>query len=205
MVDTPTNADSIFGGIFRGLSNNRSSGALNQTNTQNSNNPLTYQWIGFPTPSDLRQPIEKEQTQNPSLPFDKGSSGTNVPYSSAPLTDIPTLLQQGSPGTNTSIRDTASSVGSPTNVPAGWAPIANPVGSGYGMSPQNADHFKQYFANQIGLGNNLPKASAANTTLAIAHQQHTNSAGASDAWQRSWEVFGSMQKDYNPMGSISRW
>lgn len=204
MVDSPNNFTSIFGGIFRGLSNNKSSGGLNQTNTQNSSNPLTYQWIGQSAGGTTYQ-IDREQTQNPSLPFEKGSGGTNVAYSSPPLTDIPTLLNQGAPGTDVSIRNSAGSVGSPTNVPAGYAPRNNGVGSGFGMSPQNADHFKQYFANQIGLQNNLPRASAKNTTLAVSDQQHTNVAGSSDSWQSSFQTFAAMQKGYSPMGSLSRW
>lgn len=204
MADTPNNFTSIFGGIFRGLSNNKASGGLNQTNTQSSDNPLTYQWIGAPTGGTTYQ-IDREQTQNPSLPFEKGSAGTNVPYAKPVLTDIPTLLNQGSPGTDVSLRTSAGSVGSATHIPPGMAPINNAVGNGYGMSPQNADHFKVYFANQIGLSNQLPRASAKTTGLAIADQQHENVGGSSDSWKSAYQTFASMQKGYSPMGSIARW
>jgi len=196
------NFQSIVGGIFRGLSNNRASGGLNQTNTQSSQNPLTYQWIGFPTPSDLRQPIQKEQTQNPSLAFEKGSAGTSQSYSMPPLTDIPTLVTQGMPGPDSSFRLTAGSVGSKSNIPALRAPINNAQGNGFGMSPQNGDHFKQYFANQIGLFNVLTKPVPEATASAISVQQHTNVAGNPDAWASSWQTFLSMAKGYNPAGNF---
>jgi hypothetical protein len=200
----PNNFQSIVGGIFRGISSNKSSAGLNQTNTQNDTNPLTYQWIGEST-GGTAYPINREQTQNPALPFAKGSAGTNIPYAPPVLTDIPTLLNQGSPGTDVSLRTSAGSVGSQTSIPPGMAPIANAVGNGYGMSPQNADHFKVYFANQIGLSNQLPRASAKTTGLAIADQQHENVAGSSDSWKSAYQTFSAMQKGYSPMGSIARW
>ena len=203
MVSAPNNFQSIFGGIFRGLSNNRSSGGLNQTNTQNSDNPLTYQWIGFPTPSDLRQQIQKEQTQNPSLPFEKGSGGTSVDYSRAVLTDIPTLVNQGSPGTDISLRHSAASAGSPTNIPTGFASPTNWVGNGYGMSPQNGDHFKTFFANQLNLRNVLPKATPMITSLAISEQADTHVANSNDSWKNAFQLYSSMQKQYYPMSSLT--
>lgn len=201
----PNNFESIFGGMFRGLASNKSSGGLNQTNTQNASNPQTYQWIGQASGGTVF-PINREQTQNPALPFAFGSAGISLSYANPVLTDIPTLLSQGSPGTDVSQRDAAGSVGSPTNIPATYASLSGGyIGNGYGMSPQNADHFKTFFANQIGLSNKLPKASAFNTSLAITDQADTHIGSSQDSWKNAWNVFSSMQKGYSPMGSIARW
>ena len=192
----PNNWDSIVGGIVRGLSNDHRSAGLTGSNVK-TDNPHTYAWIGQET-SDLRQPIQKEATQNPSLPFTMGSPGTQYSYSQTLPTEVRTFFTQATPGTDVSIRSEASSVGSQTLIPTNYAPINNRQTSGYGMSPQNGDHFKAYFANQIGLNNNLPKANAAVTTEHIQEQQGLGSAGSNAVWHNSWQTFISMRKSYSP-------
>src|SRR5215831_17224135 len=130
--------------MIRGLSNDKRSLGISTSASVKTDNPLTYAWIGQNT-SDLRQPIEKEQSQNPSLPFEKSSSGTQYSYSQPLPTDITTLVSQGSPGTNISETDLASSIGSLIQPTPGFVRPDNWNFSGYGMSPQNADHFKAYF------------------------------------------------------------
>jgi hypothetical protein len=192
----PNNFQSIVGGIFRGLSNDRRSVALTGSNVK-TDNPLTFTWIGQET-SDLRQPIEKEVSSNPSLPFEKTTPGTQYEYANTLPTDVRTLVKQGSPGTDVSIRDKASSVGSSTLVPTGFAPINNAQNAGVGMSPQNGDHFKSYFANQIGLSNQLPVAHAASTLQGVMEEQSRNITGSADVWHGSWQTFVNMRKRYNP-------
>jgi hypothetical protein len=192
----PSNWDSIFGGIIRGLSNDRRSVGLTGSNVK-TDNPQTYSWIGQET-SDLRQPIDKEQSQNPSLPFAKGSSGIQYAYSQPVTTDVRTLVAQGSPGTNIAYTDQASSIGSmiqtvPTRVrPNNWN------FSGYGMSPQNGDHFKLYFANQIGVRNMNPNPMSSQVLTAVQEQQNTNTDGSSDVWHGNWQVIQAMRKGYRP-------
>jgi len=196
MVSAPNNWQSIVGGIVGGISNDKRSAGLTGHNVT-TDNPQTYGWIGQET-SDLRQPIQKESSQNPSIPFTSGSPGVAMPYAQLLPNDIPTFLQQGAPGTNVSIRTEASSVGSPTLIPTGFAPINNAQFSGYGMSPQNGDHFKQYFANQIGLSNQLPKASPAVSAMAVQVEQSLGSAGSQDSWIHAWQTFTNMRKTYQP-------
>jgi len=196
MVDAPNNFGSIVGGIVRGSTNSRRSVGLTGHNVS-TDNPLTFAWIGQET-SDLRQPIQKEVSQNPSLPFEKTTPGTQYEYTNPLPTDVRTLFNQGSPGTNVSLRDKAASVGSSTLIPTGFAPMNNAVGAGFGMSPQNGDHFKFYFANQIGLSNMLPKANAATMAQGVMEEQSRNVAGSADIWHGNWQTFISMRKAYNP-------
>jgi|SRR5215471_5388835 len=199
MVNNPNNFQSIIGGMIRGLTNSRRSAALTAHNVSNDN-PQSFAWIGGST-SDLRQPIEKEMSQQPSLAFGKASSGTSYAYFNPVLNDIPSLYLQGQPGTNVSERKVAGSVGSPTNVPAPFAPIDNWPSAGYGMSPQNGDHFKYYFANQIGLSNQLPKPNPANVAEMTMAAQNHSAAGASDLWFSHAQTVSNMLKGYNPSGN----
>jgi hypothetical protein len=192
----PNNFDSIFGGILRGLSNDKRSVGLTGSNVK-TDNPHTYTWIGQET-SDLRQPIEKEQSQNPSLPFAKGSSGTQYSYTQPLPTDITTLVSQGSPGTSIAETDQASSIGSTIQTVPNKVPVNNSQSNGYGMSPQNGDHFKQYFANQIGVMNKNPVPMSSQVLTAVQEQQNMNTDGSSDVWHGSWQTIQSMRKGYRP-------
>jgi hypothetical protein len=196
MVDQPNNFQSIVGGIFRGLSNDKRSVGLTGSNVK-TDNPHTYAWIGQET-SDLRQPIEKEQSQNPSLPFAKGSSGTQYSYTQPLPTDVRTLIAQGSPGTNIALTDEASSIGSMIQTVPAQVPMNNWNFSGYGMSPQNGDHFKLYFANQLGVRNMNPTPMASQVLTAVQEQQNTNTDGSSNVWHGSWQTIQSMRKGYRP-------
>jgi len=192
----PNNFQSIFGGIIRGLSNDKRSVGLTGHNVS-TDNPHTYTWIGQET-SDLRQPIEKEQSQNPSLPFAKGSSGTQYSYTQPLPTDITTLVSAGSPGTSIAETDQASAIGSMIQTVPNKVPVNNSQSNGYGMSPQNGDHFKQYFANQIGVMNKNPVPMASQVLTAVQEQQNTNTDGSSDVWHGSWQTIQSMRKGYRP-------
>ena len=191
-----TNFGSIVGGIVRGLSNDKRSAGLTGSNVK-TDNPHTYNWIGQET-SDLRQPIQKEMSQNPSLPFEKGSSGTEYSYSNPLPTDITTLVKQGSPGTNVSPFREASSIGSLIQTVPSYVPNNNWNFSGFGMSPQNADHFKTYFANQIGVNPANPNPLSANVLTAITEQANTPIDGSHDVWNGAWETYISMRKDSKP-------
>jgi hypothetical protein len=196
MVDQPNNFGSIVGGILRGLSNDKRSVGLTGSNVK-TDNPQTYSWIGQET-SDLRQPIQKEQSQNPSLAFAKGSSGTQYAYSKPLPTDITTLVSQGAPGTNISETDLASSIGSLIQPTPGFVRPDNWNFSGMGMSPQNADHFKTYFANQIGVNHRVTPPLSAQVMTDVQEQQNTNTDGSSNLWHGAWQTIQSMRKGYRP-------
>jgi len=200
MVDQPNNYGSIVGGIIRGLSNDRRSAGLTGHNVTNDN-PQSYAWIGQNT-SDLRQPIQKEMSQNPSLPFEKGSSGTQYEYTNPLPTDIRSLVRQGYPGTDVNIVDQASSVGSLVQGMPSFVPINNLQLSGYGMSPQNADHFKYYFANQMGQLNLTPQVNPSNVLTAVQEHQNINTDGSAQVWHGAFQTFGTMLKRYNPANSF---
>src|SRR5215471_8209973 len=190
------NFGSIVGGIVRGLSNDRRSAGLTGSNVK-TDNPHTYRWIGQET-SDLRQPIEKEMSQNPSLPFEKTTSGTEYSYTNPLPTDIRTLIQQGSPGTDIAETRQASSIGSTIQTVPPVVPINNWNFSGMGMSPQNGDHFKYYFANQIGVKNQNANPLPANVLAFSTEQANTVIDGSHDVWNGAWQTFISMRKNYQP-------
>jgi hypothetical protein len=200
MVDIPTNFQSIVGGIFRGLSNDKRSVGLTGSNVK-TDNPQTYTWIGQET-SDLRQPIEKEQTQNPSLPFLKGSSGTQYAYTNPLPTDIRTGILESYPGTSIEKTFVPSSIGSLLQPMPDMVPLNNWQQRGYGMSPQNADHFKTYFANQIGLTNLIPQPTPSNTMDAVQAQQQSSTVGRHSDWFNVWQHILTMRKTYTPANNF---
>jgi len=191
-----TNFGSIVGGIVRGLSNDKRSAALTGSNVK-TDNPQTFTWIGQNT-SDLRQPIQKEMSQNPSLPFEKGSSGTQYSYSQPLPTDITTLVAQGSPGTNVGEFREASSIGSLIQTIPSIVPNNNWNFSGFGMSPQNGDHFKTYFANQIGINPANPNPLSANVLTAVTEQANIPIDGSVNVWNGAWQTINAMGKPYHP-------
>jgi hypothetical protein len=147
--------------------------------------------------ANLAQPITKEQTQNPSLPFGKSSAGTEYSYENPLPTDIRMLVTQGIPGTNVSPNDASSDTGSliqpiPDNVPY----AGSFQSSGYGMSPQNGDHFKYYFANNIGNYANTKVPFPATVLSAIQEQPGVNSDGSSNVWHGAFQTFATMRKGY---------
>jgi hypothetical protein len=191
----PTRWQSITGGILRGLSNDKRSAGLTGSNVK-TDNPHTYTWIGQET-SDLRQPIQKEQTQQPALPFGMASGGTQYSYQNPLPTDIRMLLTQGSPGTDVGTKDASSDTGSLNQSVPGNAPMNNGFqSSGYGMSPQNGDHFKYYFANSIGAQANNKVPFPSSVLNAVQVQQNSNTDGNPDVWKGAMQVFGSMSKGY---------
>jgi len=194
------NFESIFGGIFRGLASNKSSAGLNQTNTQSDKNPLTYAWIGQQT-NDLRQPIEKEQSQSPALPGLFGSSGTAYSYSVPLPTDVRSIASYNNPATSVALNSLPSQLGSTVHPAPAYAPIDNWAFRGYGMSPQNGDHFKQYFANQMGNFNMMPKPNPSNVLTAVSDQANIAVDGSADVWQGTYQTMTLMGKRYNPMAN----
>jgi hypothetical protein len=197
-----TNFGSIVGGIIRGLSNDRRSVALTGHNVT-TDNPNTYTWIGQ-EPGDLRQPIQKEMSQNPSLPFEKASSGSQYEYTQPLPTDIRTLITAGSPGTDISPTTYASSIGSWVQRVPSLVPMNNGQFNGYGMSPQNADHFKVHFANQIGMRNMMAAPSASIVATAIQEQANINTDGPTDPWENALSLFQFMRKSYTPSSQYQK-
>lgn len=197
----PTNYESIFGGIFRGLSNNKNSGGTNPQIPTQQNNPLVYAWIGQQT-NDLRQPIQKEQAQNSTLGL-ASSAGTLVPYSQPVPTDIPTRTALTTPGTDVSLAVFASPIGGLTQP----VPLAVPTsnnGGGFGdydMQPLNGSHFSRYFSNQLGNYNLLAKPNPANVLTAVQEQANSNSDGSANVWQGAYQTFAMMAKPYDPNAS----
>src|SRR5215831_14724720 len=183
--------------MIRGLSNDKRSLGISTSANVKTDNPLTYAWIGQET-SDLRQPIEKEQSQNPSLPFAKGSSGTQYSYTQPLPTDVTTLISQGSPGPSITPTVHASSIGSLIQPMPGFVPMNNWAFNGMGMMPQNGDHFKSFFANQNGLANMQPTPLPASVLSAVQEQQNVGSHGSNDVWASGWQTFQAMGKDYKP-------
>ncbi len=196
MVDRPTNFGSIIGGIIRGLSNDKRSAGLKGSNVTNDN-PQSYGWIGQET-SDLRQPIEKEQTQNPSLPFLTKSSGVEYSYTTPLPTDIRSRITAGMPGTNVDSTNQASSIGSMIQTVPSMVLMNNWQEHGYGMSPQNGDHFKTFFANQMGVRAILPQPLPSAVANAVSHQADSNLVGSHDVWHSSWQTFLTMRKTHHP-------
>jgi len=191
----PNNWQSITSGILKGISNDKRSVGLTGSNTK-TDNPNTFTWIGQET-SDLRQPIQKEQTQTPSLPFGNASAGTVYSYQNPLPTDIRMLISQGSPGTNVSPKDASSDTGSLIQgIPDTVATNNAFPSSGYGMSPQNGDHFKYYFANTIGAQANNKVPFPASVLTAVQEQQNFNTDGSSNVWNGAMQLFGSMSKSY---------
>lgn len=191
------NFQSIVGGIIRGLTNDKASAGTNPHIPTQQNNPLVYTWIAQQT-NDLRQPIEKEQSQNPSLPFGKASSGTQYEYTNPLPTDIRMLISQGSPGTNIDPTQQASSIGSLIQTVPDLVPLNNWNFSGFGMSPQNADHFKSYFANQLGVQNTNKYPLSGQILAEVQEQANTNADGSSNVWHGAWQTFETMTKPYHP-------
>jgi hypothetical protein len=191
----PTNAASIFGGIFRGLTNNTVSQGTNPQVPTQQNNPNVYRWIGQST-QDLRQPVSKEATQNPALPWGTGSSGTLIPYGqNVPLgTDI----QQGAPDPSIAFDPYASQIGSTIQPIPKVIPVANNNLGNTEMMPQNGSHFKDHFVNQMGSYNLIGDPNAANVLTAVQAQANTHADGSPDIWQNAYQVFNSMAKGYNP-------
>jgi len=196
----PNNFESIFGGIFRGLSSNKSSAGTNSLIPTQQNNPLVYGWIGQET-NDLRYPISKEQTQNPVLGPNL-SSGTQFAYSSPVPTDIPTQIQGSYPTTDVSrVALVSSRIGSMVQPIPCVVPINNGQFNGYEMSPVNGQHFFGYFANQLGMYNLQGRPNAANVLTAIQAEANVNSDGSSDLWNGAWQTILSMRKSYDPNAS----
>lgn len=189
MPDRPRNYESILGSITRAFSKNNS-----------GKNPLTRTWIGQEQ-NDLRQPIEKEQSQSPALPWYSRSSGTAFDWTQPvpALTDIRTRGETNSPGPDSRPTLVASSVGSLVQPMPDNVPLNNVQFSGYGMSPQNGDHFQHYFANQVNQHNITFAVNPANVLTAVSEQQNQMADGSADVWGSYNKIFDAMQKNYRPV------
>jgi hypothetical protein len=192
----PNNLQSIVGGIFRAVSNNKVSLGLTDQNVT-TDNPQTYTWIGhsdkLPT-----YPTDREQTQSPAIPWYSKSSGTGFSYSQPVPTDFTSRFAANTPGTDVSITDQASSIGSTIQSVPRYVPMGNMQFNGYEMSPQNGAHFKNYFANQLGMQNLNPLPNASNVLTAIQEQQGIQTDGSADVWHSHFRLFQNLGKDYRP-------
>ena len=190
------NFQSIVGGIFRGISQNKSSAGLSESNVKELN-PQTYQFIGLSS-KDPRYPVAKEQTQNPALPWNSSSAGTQLGYTQPIPTNVPEKLGQQLPAPDAAPTQWASSIGSMVQPVPGYVPLNNWQINNYGMSPQNGSHFLNYFANQRGIQNLQPIPVASNVLTAVQEQQNIQTDGSADVWNGHFNLFRSMAKDYNP-------
>ena len=191
------NAESIIGGIVRGLVRNKRSLGLSTQNVK-ANNPQTQQWIGESYGS-MTAPIQREQTQNPVLPWSTSSSGTSFSYSKPVPTDIRYLVESATDITPTRY---ASSVGGLVQPVPGNVPINDMQVKGYGMSPLNGSHFFEYFANQNNQAYSPGLANAANVLTAISEQANVGSDGSADVWRNLYSLQMNASQRYNPAGSF---
>ena len=198
-----TNFESIVGGIFRGLTKNNlvNPQALGMNRNIPERVPLVSQWIGRET-NDLRQPIEKEQTQNPALPWYSRSSGTQVSYSQPVPTDIPTRIAESIPQPNSNVTLEPSSIGSLVQPMPKEVPLRNWQFNGYEMSPTNGEHFKTFFANQINYINGYASPTPANVLSAVTYQQNLITDGSPDVWESHNRMIKGVEKGYTPYTSF---
>jgi len=196
---TQSNLQSILGGIFGGLSNNKSSGGLSGSNVK-TNNPQTYAWIGQAA-GGTRYQTTRESQQGQQLPWYSGSSGTGFSYSQLLPTDIPSISHQVTPATNVQAMgwDDPSVVGSTISALPGTVPVAN-FGqfNGYQMNPQNAESWRTYYANQMS---NVPlkrQPNASNVASAVTQQSSIGAEGSLDPWASHSSLVTAMAKGYSP-------
>lgn len=195
----PNNLQSILGGIFRGMTNNKSSAGLPPDTNVRANNPNTYRWIGAPAGDQNNPPITTEQTQQPALAWFRGSAGTAFAYTQPTVTDIPNALSQPTPDTSVAFTNQASSIGSLVQSHPSSVPTGNWQTQGLGMNPTNAEHFREYFANQIGTRHLLPTPNAASVLTAVQSQNNMSADGSVDVRNLRYSITAANAKGYQPL------
>jgi len=192
------NLDSILSGIFKGLSNSKTSGGISKPL---AGNPLEASWIGLET-NDLRAQIQKEGSQNPALDWHASSSGTQVSYTKPVPTDILTRISSSYPQTDIGLSSVASSVGSLVQAIPKQVQINNLQFNGYEMNPTNGGHFFTYFANQLGNRHLIPVVNPASVLTAIGDQQNIVTDGNANTWDAHLQFMINRNKGYMPATSF---
>ena len=193
-----TNLQSILGGIFGGLHNYKSSAALSESNVK-TNNPQTYGWIGH-SAGGTRYQTTREAQQGQQLPWYAGSTGTAFSYSQLLPTDIPSIQHQVTPGTSVlATTNDPSTVGSTISALPDSVPAANYAQfNGYQMNPQNAEHWRTFFANQMS---NVPLKrlpNPSNVMVAVTKQANITADGDANLWDSHSSLMTAMSKNYQP-------